>query len=54
MPFRELPDGARQQAGAVCIPFEQRTENLVGCAGFARYSKFECRSFSGMRVVPQR
>ncbi len=30
-----------------------RTEILVGCAGSARYSAYECRE-NGTRVVPQR
>ena len=33
---------------------ELRTESKVGCAGSARYRAYECRFFTGTRVVPQR
>lgn len=54
-PFRELPDGARQQEKMHYITSERRTKipRRVDCAGCARYSACKCRE-TGIRVVPQR
>ena len=42
--FRELPVGARQQAGS--RPYHLRAANrYVGFAGYARYSVYECRPY---------
>ena len=55
-PFRELPEGARQQAVMKRIPSEPRAERSfepVDRAGQARYSPSSA-GFFGTRVVPQR